>query len=257
MRLHASVLAALVAAAPHLARAQDDAADVSAFRDKFTVLHDGKKHYVLLIPFADGDARTLVFYGDGKDFWQQRIFGYSASGTEQYDYTFWEPRVEAPYMASIELREQRHQLTCDKRKTALTPLSEAEARSLTKSARFHKPRWTRRAHALARDNAGKYYFVDRSREPENSKDFRLFIGPKGNLKLQKMLNVVSDSEGEIFATKSGELRLVIGGSKPPVWIAKDKETPLINVPLDQNRVLIYTDLGPYAGERIGTPCDDL
>jgi hypothetical protein len=32
---------------------------------------------------------------------------------------------------------------------------------------------------------------------------------------------------------------------------------LISLPLDDNRVLIYTDLGVYAGQRLGTPCDDL
>jgi hypothetical protein len=32
---------------------------------------------------------------------------------------------------------------------------------------------------------------------------------------------------------------------------------LVGLPLDDNRVLIYTDLGVYAGQRLGTPCDDL
>jgi hypothetical protein len=29
------------------------------------------------------------------------------------------------------------------------------------------------------------------------------------------------------------------------------------VPVDANRIMIYTDLGVYAGQRLGTPCDDM
>jgi hypothetical protein len=41
------------------------------------------------------------------------------------------------------------------------------------------------------------------------KRFRLFKGAKGSLKEQKMTNVVSDSEGEIFSAKTGSLKMII------------------------------------------------
>jgi hypothetical protein len=100
------------------------------------------------------------------------------------------------------------------------------------------------------------FFVDRLREPENNKAFRLFVGPRGSLKLTKMTNVVSDSQGYIFSTKKGELRLVLD-LKHPVWVAGKTETALVRLPRDENRVLTYTDLGVYTGQRLGTPCDDL
>jgi hypothetical protein len=31
----------------------------------------------------------------------------------------------------------------------------------------------------------------------------------------------------------------------------------LNLPLEENRIMIYTDLGVYTGQRLGTPCDDL
>jgi hypothetical protein len=41
------------------------------------------------------------------------------------------------------------------------------------------------------------------------------------------------------------------------WIKGKKRTKLIPVPVEDNHVLIYTDLGVYTGQRLGTHCDDL
>ena len=76
------------------------------------------------------------------------------------------------------------------------------------------------------------------------------------LSILKMTNVVSDSQGDIFTTKKGELRLVLDRDHPS-WFAGKNETALLNLPLEDNRIMIYTDLGVYAGQRLGTPCDDL
>ena len=127
---------------------------------------------------------------------------------------------------------------------------------MVKAATFYGARWKYRAYALARDTSGRYYYVDRPREPEGSLAFRLFVGPRGNMKPQKMTNVVSDSEGDIFATKTGSLRLILDKHET-TWVQGKRKTPLVTLPLDQNAALIYTDLGPYTGQRLGTPCDDL
>lgn len=230
--------------------------DVSAARSRMIVLHDGKQHYVTLVPFADGDDRDVIYYGDGKVFHQLRYQGYGRGGREDWSYTFWEPRVDAGWKSSIEFRANKFHVQCDTRQTELVQLPAAEAKAMLEAAQFLKPRWKRRAYALARDDRGRYYFVDRAREPENSQDFRLYIGPKGNLKPQKMVNVVSDSEGDIFSTRDGELRLVLSKGES-VWIKKKQRTELVNVPVLDNHVMIYTDLGVYMGERLGTPCDDL
>jgi hypothetical protein len=44
-----------------------------------------------------------------------------------------------------------------------------------------------------------------------------------------------------------------GGKKP----AASAEGMGAGQPIEDNRVFIYTDLGVYAGQRLGTPCDDL
>jgi hypothetical protein len=230
------------------------AVDVSGVKNKLVILHDGKGHYVAVIPF--GDTYEHLYYGDGKQFHAQLVSGGSRSGTSEWERVFWEPRVDAAWKGSIGFRDGKYTVQCGSRATEFKALSADDQSAMLRTATFAKPLWTHEAYALARDNKGNYYFVDRLREPEGNKAFRLFVGPRGSLKPMKMTNVVSDSQGDIFSTKKGELRLVLDRAHP-VWAAGKAETPLVRLPLDENRVLIYTDLGVYAGERLGTPCDDL
>ena len=251
-------IAALLVA-PTLAQAAgDDTVDVSEYKDKLKVVTDGKGHYIAVMPFTIGDGPDsgLMFYGDGKTFWAQRRIGGGRNGDESFDSTFWEPRVESGYQASFGMRDKKWSVQCDERQTALTPLDKAEGQKLLAGAKFMAPRWKRRAYALARDNSGVYYYVDRVREPETSKDFRVFRGPKGALKEQKMINAVNDSEGDIFITKAGKLRLVLDKHET-TWLEGGKQVKLTALPVEDNHVMIYTDLGVYAGEKLGTPCDDL
>jgi hypothetical protein len=242
-------------AAGAAAEAAAPALDLGPMKDRLVVLGDGKQHLVAVVPFGEG-AMEQLYYGDGKRFWKQRVVSGGSSGTESFERTFWEPRVDAGYKASIDFRSGKYVVQCDERKTELSPLPEAERAALLGSATFHGPRWNHRAYALARDNLGKYYYVDKVREPPQSKVFRLYVGMKGNLKLQKMINVVSDSEGDIFATRSGSLRLILDKHET-TWVAGKQKTALVSLPVEDNHVLIYTDLGAYTGERLGTPCDDL
>jgi len=250
---------ALVLAAAMPARAEtvaaEDAVDVTADKPKMVVLSDGKKHYVAIVPFAE-DSFAGFFYGDGKVFHQQRVYGGGSVGKESFDKVFWDPRAHAPYQAALDFKDGKYVVTCESRKTELTPVAAAEAQPLLDAARFYKPRWKRQAYALARDNTGKYYYVDKAREPEGNKSFRLFVGPKGALKLQKLINVVSDSAGDIFATRTGELRLILNAGET-LWQEKSKQVKLIHLPVEDNHVLIYKELGVYTGEKLGTPCDDL
>jgi hypothetical protein len=230
------------------------AVDVSAVKDKLVVLHDGKGHYVAVVP--SGDTYEHLYYGDGKRFFAQRVSGGSRAGTTQWERVFWEPRVDAAWKGSIGFRDGKYSVQCGSRATEFKALPAEEQAAMLKTATFAQPLWTREAYALARDSKGNYYFVDRLREPEGNKAFRLLVGPRGSLKPMKMTNVVSDSRGDIFSTKKGELRLVLD-LVHPVWVSGKAETPLVRLPLDENRVLVYTDLGVYTGERLGTPCDDL
>jgi hypothetical protein len=235
------------------ARAADDDIDISTVKAKLQVVGDGKQHFIVINP--DEIMDEYFFYGDGKTFYGQRTPSGGRNG-DSFERTFWEPRVHALYQSSFQFKDGKYELQCDKRKTTFTRLPEAEAKALLDGAKFKKPRWTHRAYALARDNTGKYFFVDRLREPEDSKSFRVWAGLKGAMKPQKLTNIVSDSEGDIFATKSGALRVVLS-KRESLWAAHGKEQKLILLPLEDNVVMIYSELGVYTGERLGTPCDDL
>jgi len=240
------------ASAPPAGQPLEVPADV---KDKLKVLSDGKGHYVALIPFGSS-AFEHLYYGDGKTMWAQRVTGGGSAGTESFDRILWEPRVKSRAEADFEFRNGKYHQTCGPRKTEFKPVAADEEKSILSSAKFMKARWNRRAYALARDNIGNYYYVDKQREPEENKNFRLFAGPKGGMKLQQMTNVVSDSGGDIFATKKGELRLVLGKSET-VWMQGKKQVKLIFLPIDDNVQVIYNELGVYTGEKLGTPCDDL
>ncbi len=250
-----------------LAPAAPDPADVldaTPFRDKLVLVTDGKGHYLASPPeLADEALRGHLFYSsDGKTFYQQRVPSYGSQGPGTFSLAFWEPRVIDGWKRSFDRKGDVYTLQCDSRETRLTPVPAAEARTLLAAATFHKARWKHRAYALARDDSGRYFYVDKPREPENSKAFRLFMGQKNELKPLKMTNVVSDSKGDIFATKSGELRLVIpkqggGAEREPKWIKGKKKTALTWVPIEDNGYLIYVELGVYTGQSLGTPCDDL
>jgi len=231
-----------------------ESVDISEVKTKLKLFTDGHKHYIALVPF--GDAFDHLYWGDGKTFWQQRVIGGGSSGNESFDRVFWDPRINAGYQRSFGFRDGKYHVQCDKRVTELKPLTDGEASALIAGGKFVKPRWKHRAYAIARDDQGVYYYVDKIREPEESKSFRLWVGPKGSLKLMKMTNVVSDSEGDMFATKSGQLRLILG-KKESSWVHEGKQTKLLIVPVEDNGAMIYSELGVYAGQPLGTPCDDL
>lgn len=240
---------------------QPEPFDVKPFRAKLGVYHDGKGHYVVMNPdVRDDETDDAVFYGDGKVFWQVRRVGGGAS-EDRFDVTFWDPRIVPGYQRSLDGKPGELRVQCEERQTPLTALPKAEATALLEAATFYRPRWKRMAYLLARDESGTYYYVDRMRQPENNKFYRLFVGKKGSLKLTKLVNVVSDSQGDIFSSKSGELRLIASaspaGDRELVWVKGKKRTKLVNVPVQDNGALIYSELGVYAGQPLGTPCDDL
>ncbi|MBU8900399.1 hypothetical protein DRW03_07960 [Corallococcus sp. H22C18031201] len=228
---------------------------------------DGKGHYVAIAPMSEeGKYDFQLYYGDGKQFVEVAPpEGYTSATT------FLEPRffnkganpnfrgMDMRVYSSVDLKakEQKCSLRCGDREVPLKWVAGEQARELLRKAAFAPNPQKYVPYALLRDTQGNYYFVDRGFLPSEAKSFRVFIGPRGDLKPQKMTNVVSDSEGEIFSTKKGELRLVLDKQKSPVWIASSKKTlELRVVPVEENLPLVYNELGVYTGVRLGTPCDD-
>jgi hypothetical protein len=146
-------------------------------------------------------------------------------------------------------------LTCGARESSLQLLTGAAKSAVLEQASYGPSPMQREPYALARDKAGNYYFVDRGVTEQTARDFRLYKGPRGKLRPLEMKDVVSDSEGEIFASTSGKLRLVLG-KQSAQWISGSTATLLL-LPLHDNYGLIYNELGVYLSAKLGVPCDDL
>ena len=243
--------------------------------EKTAVCTDGKNHYVVVAP--NDKQSTQLYYGDGKTFYRVPLPPWVLSGDN-----FFEPRFFAKTKNSsfrgldmrmfatvdYDAKKATCSASCGERKTDLTILGEdAKKTMLLGKATFEPPLHKRAPHHLARDEGGRYFYVDKGATPDTEKNFRLFVGPKGAMKLQKMTNAVADTEGEIFTTKTGSLRYVTDRKNPPTWIQGKKKLTLTVVPIEgtdeksgepiNNYQLIYNELGVYLGEKLGNPCDDL
>lgn len=265
--------AALAGEAPPWGKAQNLGERMQL--EKTGVCTDGKNHYVVVAPSEK--QSTQLFYGDGKTFHRVPLPPWVLTGD-----SFFEPRffaktknssfrgLDMRMFASVEYDAKKAtcSASCGERKTDLQILGEdAKKTLLLGKATFEPPLHTRAPHHLARDEGGRYFYVDKGNTAETEKNFRLFVGPKGAMKLQKMTNAVADTEGEIFTTKSGSLRYVTDRKNPPTWIQSGKKLTLTVVPIEgtdektgepiNNYGLIYNDLGVYLGQKLGNPCDDL
>lgn len=227
--------------------------DTSEVKAKLAWVTDGKGSYLVFVPYAL--MEQPLFSGDGKTLHAQRVFGSgSDEGSKQFSANFWEPRVRAPAEGMFERKGDTYTLTCGRNEIAFKEVPAAQARTLMKSARFLKVRWQRRAYALARDDEGTYFYVDRAREPDGNQDFHLFIGTQGEMVGQPAKVLASDDEGDVFGTPEGKLRLAHQRQEAE-WIQGTIRRKLRYLPVEDNAKLIYTSLGAYKGERLGTPCD--
>lgn len=229
-----------------------------------TVCTDGKGHYVVVTPEEERGGDQL-YYGDGKTFFQVPSLPFTSG------MSFLEPRFfnkssnpnfrgqDWRVVSEVELdrKAKTCAVRCGEKNIALTVVEAGQGAELLRKAAYSPNPQQFAPYALLRDTKGNYYFVDRGVRATDQKNYRVFIGPRGGLKQQKMTNVISDSEGEIFSTKKGDLRLLLDKAKASVWIENAKKSlELRQVPVEENMPLIFNDLGVYEGIRLGTPCDD-
>ena len=232
------------------------------------ILHDGDGHYLVTEPSLKRGGK--VFYGDGKKFFGQKT--YQAGGntsTNTWSRNVWSPT--SPHGATIRQNKNKWSISCaPKKKTPLTPLSEAERTKILDKAKFYPRVWHRGVQLLARDEEANYYIVDsaptarRSKTPFNFTDVNAYFGPAGRMKKLKIKEIASDAEGFVVVTRIGTFLVdrdkkanLTAKFKLPKKRGKDTERRELRV-LDayHNRHLIFSTLGVYT-DRLWTPCDDL
>ncbi|MBI5496592.1 MAG: hypothetical protein HY904_16335 [Deltaproteobacteria bacterium] len=215
------------------------------------LLTDGKGRYLAYRP----GALDTLFAGDGKELREAWVSGGGRSGTESWDQVFWDPRVAERWRASVGMRHGVYTLQCGETAVTLRPVPDAEEQKLLKQARFLKARWQRRPHLFGRDDLGNYFLVDERRDKPGT-DLRLYVGRKGALKPVVVEDAMVDRGGLVLITPTGRLKLDRKADTLE-WLEGQATTKLKNLDVEEHHVLIYTDLGVYRTEPLGTPCDGL
>ena len=227
-----------------------------------TVCTDGKNHFVAVAPHEHQGEQ--LFYGDGKTFAPVLLPPGSLPGSDFFEPRFFSPKANSDFRgmdmrvySSVDVKPESCDVACGEKTQSWKKLDAATAKDTLVKAKYEENPQQYRPSALLRDTKGNYYLVEQGIRSGQEKSFRLWVGPKGKLVQQKMVNVVSDSEGQIFSTQAGELRLIIDRVDASYWIKGKDKSELRTVPLQDNWPLVYNDLGVYRGARLGTPCDDI
>jgi hypothetical protein len=249
------LLPATAALADKKAGAGPAAIDVAPVAGKLAVYKDDAGMYYVVPALAFGDdADKWVFYGNAKGMYQQRVIG-SGSSPDNNDFSVWAPRAKGIQQGGLAQKADALTVSCTAKDGKPLPRVNAdEAKLFLSHTKFYAPMWQRQAHFLARDEEGTYYYVDALQEDYGGKGYRVFVGQKGAMKEMPMTSVVSDSAGEIFATKTGELKIVTGADGKAYWKKSGVREELVVLEPYANKYLIYRDLGIYG--TLGAICDD-
>ena len=121
--------------------------DISAARAQLKVLTDSDGGiYVMDSGYRDD---TMVFYGDKKVLYRQRIIGGGANGPA-YSFRFWAPRVD--HRTDIGRKDNGdYFVSCGDQEEILKPVSDGDARAVLDKAAFKPAMWKYQGHVLARD----------------------------------------------------------------------------------------------------------
>ena len=233
--------------------------DIKSIKAKLVVLQDAKGGTYVVYHEPDQDKQ--LWYGTGKTLYAQIIVGGGSNGAE-WTINTWAPRLKETRPGGFTHRaNDTWQKQCDGKDDAeLTLVTGDKAKAILDKDQFMTTALVRHPYLLARDDSGTYYYVDKLyvKDEPHGTGHRVFVGKKGAMKQVPLTDQASDSGGDVFSTKSGDLRLVRNTEtekKTMVWVKGEKRNELTWLDLDVNSHLIYTDLGIYTF--LGTLCDTL
>lgn len=249
--LRVAITACLVAvvASPAVADPKPKPVDIKAIRDKLLVLADADGGLYVALPGTDG----RLWYGTAKSkkLYEQIVTGKFIDGSAgSWDLSVWAPRVANLQPGSV--GRDKHgtffRYCGTDKMTVLTQVTGDKATAVLDKASFLSSAMIRRPHMLARDDGGVYYYVDVIRNEYGGKGYRVFVGKKGAMKQRPLTDVATDTAGDVFATKTGDLRIVrdtTADKEAIAWVKGEKRTQLFSLDPDMNSVLIFKDLGIY------------
>lgn len=232
----------------------------AAERTRLVAWADEAGHLIVTIPFSGMDAP--FYWGDARRLFLLRVRGGGQDGSVAFDRVFWEPRARFPAEAMFDVRDSRGRLTCGDRTIPLRTVPSDELARQLGGARFFAPRWRRIPQALARDDQGTYYYVDGARGTDGAAlrgkpGYQLYVGRKGKLVRLELEDTLTDGGGQLFVSPAGRLEVKRTGADlvEAAWLAGGARKALTWLEPADHGSLIYSELGVYGGEPLGTPCD--
>ena len=233
--------------------------DIKPIRDKLIVLQDSDGGTYVVLPGIDGH----VWYGSPrtKNLYEQiKVSASSDAATGSWDVSVWAPRVPNVQPGSLAHKaDGSFSRWCgSEQETGLTQLTGDKAKAVLDKWSFLSTAFIRRPYLFARDDAGVYYYVDVIREQYGGKGFRVFVGKKGAMKQRPLTDIATDAAGDVFGTKTGDLRIVrdtTEGKSTVTWVRGEKRSLLVTLDVDANSTVIFKDLGVYTFT--GSICEGL
>jgi len=246
-----------IAAATAAADPKPKPVDIKPLRDSLLVLTDADGGTYVVQPGSG--ARIWYGVANSKTLYEQIVISRTQDGgAGTWGIDVWAPRVPNIQPGAI-LRKADGSFGrwCGADSDIpLSPVSADKAKTILDKSQFMTTAMIRRPHLLARDDSGVYYYVDVIRDQYGGKGYRVFVGKKGAMKQKPLTDVATDSAGDVFATKTGDLRIVKDDAKSTVtWVKGEKRTTLSVLDTDASSVLIFRDLGVYTF--IGSICETM
>ena len=237
--------------------------DIKPFRDKLVVLKDADGGIYAVSNERGGEPH--IFYGPGKVLYEVVREGSGGRDGDAWSIALRAPRTEYPFIATIDRKKDgTYRRACGNKGPVveLTEITGDKAKEILDKSQFLTTQMVRRPHLLARDDKGVYYFVDVLRDEYGGNAHRVFVGKKGALKQVPLTDAIVDTGGEVYTTKSGDLRLVknnespSGAPKPTaLWVRGERKNELVYLDVYMNQPLIYRELGIY--KIAGTLCGSI
>jgi hypothetical protein len=234
------------------ADASQDGPALAAVKSQLVVLGTPDGRYIALVPELES---RHVYYGARRALHRQKVLLSATDEDDNFSVLIWAPDQIGG--AAVEMFDDHWRLRCGAKTTDLTTVGESERDLLLKTARFEEPRLDREPYVLARNQRGEYFYIDREVRSRGSAGYRVYAGRVGKVRPLKLLWVVSDSEGDVFAARNGQLRVITDdrGERRVEWRRGNLVETLLPVPIGRNPYLIYKELGVYQNHHLGTPCD--
>ncbi len=214
-----------------------------------TVFKGGQNY--IIVDASDSDKP--LYFGDGSTFAKHRRTENSSNWWSHYLFN-------GPKDGTFAVNEGGEwKLTCGNRSADFTELPLAERKKILGGATLKEYTFDREPFALARDDRGTYYYVDQRMRELGGKAYQVHIGKAGAVTTTDLKDIVDDSQGMIFSTKTGSLRLILSSDPMQAsWVVGTKKpTYLTSLDIYGNPTLIYEKLGVYDKVDLGSICEKL